>query len=124
MWQMRKKKHCIVKSKSVKINHNHRDITICTQTSRHVQLPALLSKTMHVSVQIPKRNLSPQTPACYGEINIQSSHKGWTSKAANRISCCFIPLSLNQCHHMLLLAQDSPRWLPGRLALSKWVRII
>lgn len=79
---------------------------------------------MHVSVQIPKRNLSAQTPACYGEIYTQSSHKGWTSKAANRISCCFITLSLNQCHHMLLLAQDSAQWIPGRQALSKWATII
>lgn len=100
-----------IDSKHVRLNPLHCDINIfpATSTSR---------KPCMCSVQIPlKLNLSSQTPARYGEICIQSSHEGWTSKADNRISCCFITLSLNQCHHMLLLAQGSLRGgcLGGRL---------
>lgn len=56
-------------------------------------------------------------------IFIQMSHKGRTSKEANRMSCCFITLSPNQCHHMLLLAQDSAA-APLTAGVSKRVRMI
>ena len=94
-------------------------ILTCAHSSRNVQLPACLCPKSPNGIYPHKLLLVME------KYIFKAAHKGWTSKAANRISCCFITLSLNQCHHMLLLAQDSPQWLPGRQqALSKWVRII
>lgn len=105
-------------SESVTLNHSGCDINQKGQLCSYLRLP---SKRRPLLLKFPNGIYPYETPAHYGETQAE----GWTSKAANRISCCFITASLNQCHHMLQLAQrHSARLVPGRQLKSKRAKIM
>lgn len=121
-FQKREPDLCIklnVNSESVGLNHSGRDIN---QKRPTAQLPAPSIQTMPASAQIPKRNLSALNSCSLWR------NTGWRvdlQGGPNRISCCFITASPNQCHHMLLLAQRRGAPLvPGRQLQSKRAKMI
>lgn len=90
--------------RSVSLNHNQRDINQSSPTVQ--QLPALSIEAERVSLQTPRRDLPARSAARSAATRVRGRCCSRTSRAANRISCCFIRLSLNPCHHMFLLAQE------------------